>query len=211
MTTHAPRSIPSVPAPVPAGADALSPPLRRLTAMAAAAGPALMVASTVAYVANGAGISEGEAGGAIQVWAFIVYGIALVGLARTVERIAPRAAAAVTALGVAGAGGGVAYGIDAIQLAVLDGTIHDSPATPVALRIPGMLFPLALAVLGVVLARTDGGRPRWIGWALVAGAVLFPVGRIADLAPVALASDLVLAAVIVTLALPLLRPTPANF
>lgn len=183
-------------------------PVRRLTMAAAVVGPVAMLASTIAFVANGAGISEGEAAGAIQVWAAIAYGVALAGLARALARSAPRAAAAVTALGIAGACGTAAYGMDAIGQAVLDGDVYASPAVPFALRIPGLLFPLALLVLGVAVARSAAaGRARLAAWALVAGAVLFPVGRIADLAPLALVTDVALLGALPAVAVTLLsRP-----
>lgn len=190
------------------GIGAAAPPLARLTTVAAVVAPVAMLASTIAFAANGAGISEGEAPGAILVWAAVAYGVALVGLARVVEVGSPRLAAAVTALGVAGACGTAAYGLDAIQQAVLAGDVYSSPAVPFALRIPGLLFPLALLVLGVAMARTaTGGRDRLAAWALVAGAVLFPVGRIADLAPVALVTDAVLLGALPAAAAALLRPS----
>ncbi len=185
----------------------VTPPWHRLTAVAAVVGPLAMLASTIAFVANGAGISEGEAGGAIQVWAAVAYGIALPGLARAVDRRSARTAAAITALGVAGACGTAAYGLDAIQQAVLAGDVYSSPAVPFALRIPGLLFPLALLVLGVAVTRTaTGRRGRLAAWALVAGAVLFPVGRIADLAPVALVTDVMLLGALPAMAAALLGP-----
>lgn len=194
-----------------AGATAAQP-SGRLTAVAAVVGPVVMLASTIAFAANGAGMSEGEAPGAILVWSAIAYGVALVGLARSLDRSSARLAAAVTALGVAGACGTAAYGLDAIQQAVLAGDVYSSPAVPIALRIPGLLFPLALLVLGVAVARSTGsaGRDRLAAWALVAGAVLFPVGRIADLAPVALATDVLLLAALPAVAATLRRPAGAR-
>lgn len=210
MATTQAQPVTALPAPTPAGATA-APPSGRLTAAAAVVGPLVMLASTIAFVANGAGMSEGEAPGAILVWAAIAYGVALVGLARAVEPRSPRLAAAVTALGVAGVCGTAAYGLDAIQQAVLGGDVYSSPAVPVALRIPGLLFPLALLVLGVAAARSvAGGRDRVAAWALVAGAVLFPVGRIADLAPVALATDVLLVAALPAVAATLTRLTGAR-
>ncbi len=204
MTTIPANPVTTLPAsatPAPTGA------LSRLTAAATVAGPIAMLASTIAYLANGAGISEGEAAGAIQVWAAIAYGVALVGLARALDHCSPRLAAAVTALGVAGACGTAAYGLDAIQQAVLAGDVYDSPAVPFALRIPGLLFPLALLVLGLAVARSAAdGRGRLAGWAVMVGAILFPVGRIADLGPLALVTDVVLLGALPAVAATFRRP-----
>lgn len=193
------------------GAPAATAALSRLTTVAAVVAPLAMLASTIAFAANGAGMSEGEAPGAVLVWAAIGYGIALVGLARALDHRSARAAAAVTVLGVAGACGTAAYGLDAIQQAVLAGDIYSSPAVPFALRIPGLLFPLALLVLGVAVARTaTGGRDRVAGWALVAGAVLFPIGRIADLAAGAVVADVVLLGALPAVAATLRHPAGAR-
>lgn len=201
--TELPRPLP----PTGTAASSSTGPIPGLTTVAAVAGPVIMLASTIAFVANGTGISEGEAGGALEVWAFVAYGIALVGLARALDGAAPRLAAAVTALAVAGTAGGAAYGLDAIQQAVLDGDVYSSPATPFALRIPGLLFPLALLVLGAAVVRSvAAGRGRLAGWAVVASAVLFPVGRIADLAPVAVATDVLLIGALPAVAATFRRP-----
>lgn len=62
----------------------------RMTGLAVIVAPLLLLASTLAYVANGEGLSEGEVAGAIQIWAFITFGVAVVGLARALEAFAPR-------------------------------------------------------------------------------------------------------------------------
>lgn len=136
MTTT-PTALPRPLAPTGTAAPSSTGPQARCTAVAAVVGPLVMLASTIAFAANGAGMSEGEAPGAILVWAAIAYGVALAGLARAVEPGSPRLAAAMTALGVAGACGTAAYGLDAIQQAVLAGDVYSSPAIPIALRIPG--------------------------------------------------------------------------
>lgn len=160
----------------------------RTTGLAVIVAPLLLLASTLAYVANGQGLSEGEAAGAIQIWAFIAFGVAVVGLARAVEAHAPRAGAVLSVLGIVGAAGGVAYGMDSIQVAVLDGSIAQSSVTPFALRLPGLAFPLSFAALGVLLARHHL-VPVTAGYGLAIGAVLFPVSRIPDVAALAIAAD----------------------
>lgn len=163
----------------------------RLTAATAVVAPILMLASTIAYLTEGEGMNEGELGGAIQVWAAIAYGIALVGFARMLESKAPRGALVLTVLTLVGVAGAVGYGIDSIQAAVF-GTESiqetSSAAAPLALQIPGGCFPLSLVVLGVLLART-ATVPAVLGYGLAVGAVLFPASRIPDVEALAVASD----------------------
>lgn len=165
----------------------------KVTGIAAVAGPLLLLASTAAHAATGDGLNDGELGGAIQVWAFIGLGIAIVGLARRVESPAPRAAVALTVLGIVTTAGGVAYGLDSVQAAVFTETLHetDSAAVPFALMLPGIMTPVTLITLGLVLART-GVASRPLSWLLVAGGVLFPLSRIPDVIQLALLCDLLL-------------------
>ena len=173
----------------------------RLSGAAIVAAPVLLLVSTISYITAGDGMNTGEAGGAIQVWAMIAFALAMVSLARLLERPAPRAAAALTVVGLIGAAGGVGYGIDSIQAAIFDtGSIQetDSAVAPLALQLPGVLFPLSLIGLGVMLART-GVVARWSGWALAAGGLLFPLARIPDVEALALVGDALLVMALVPL------------
>lgn len=177
----------------------------RLTGAAAVAGPILVLASTVAYVTVGGGLNEGELGGALQVWAFAALGLAILGLARTVERSVPGTAVLLSVLAVIGAAVGGGFGIDSMQAAV-NGTeplAHSSePAVVLGLLLPGLLAPISLVVLGVTLARHGNAGVR--GWLLAGGALLFPVSRIPDVAAIAIVSDLLIVASMGSIGLQLL-------
>lgn len=178
----------------------------RTTGIAAIVGPLLLLTSTVAYIAGGNGMNDGEVGGAIQVWAMIALGVAGIGLARMLESHAPRAAAVLTCLVIAGIAGGIGYGIDSIQADVhstesLQET--ESAAAPLALQVPGLLFPVSLLTLGVMLARS-GAAPKPLGVMLAIGAVMFPMSRIPDVEALAVASDAFLALALVPLGLSIL-------
>lgn len=181
---------------------------RHTTGWAALATPILLLAGTVAYIANGHGLRQGEAAGAIEVWAFIAFGVATVGLARLLEAVAPRGAGLLALAGIVGTAGGVAYGMDSIQVAVLGRGITDSLASPFALRIPGLAVPVALIGIGMLLGRHElVRRPSAI--ALVIAGVLFPMSRIPNIEPLAVASDLMLLAGMGSIGLTLLRPSGA--
>ena len=168
--------------------------MERQYATAVAAAPLVLLASTIAYVANGDGMNDGELGGVLQVWAFALFALAAVSLTRRFSETAPGAASAWLAVGLVGAAGGVAYGIDSIQAAVFGNTSiqeADTAAALVALQIPGFCFPIGLIGAGVMLAKTATAS-AWAARLLVVGAVLFPLSRIPDIEALALVGDAVL-------------------
>ena len=154
---------------------------RRLFAGAMLLGPLLLLASSVAYVAGG-GLSNDELGGALQVYAFVALTVVAIGIARAVERALPRASAVLLAFAVLGCGAGVGFGIDSIHAALPGGTgleAANSTAGTLALFVPGAIFPLSFAALGVALWRARVS-PRASGPLLVAASLLFPIANIPD-------------------------------
>jgi hypothetical protein len=166
-------------------------PQTRLYGAAAIAAPVLLLASTAAYAAGG-GLGEDQLGGTIQVYAMAAFGLALFGLSRLVEPAMPRGAAVLAVLAALGAAGGVGYGIDSLHGGVHAGAALDETALgPLALQLPGLLFPVSLIVAGVALARS-GAAPLWTGIVLALGGVLFPASRIPSVETLALVSDLLI-------------------
>jgi hypothetical protein len=141
---------------------------RRLFAAAMMLGPVLLLASSVAFAA-GDGLNKDELGGALLVYAFVALTLVTIGIARAVEPALPRASAALLAFAVLGCGAGVGFGIESIHAALPGGTSledADSAAGTLALFLPGAIFPLSFAALGVALwrarvsPRASGPRPR---------------------------------------------------
>ena len=177
---------------------------RSILDLAAAAAPLVLLASTLAHVADDDGMNVGEAAGTIQVWAFALLGIAAVVLTARLREAAPRLADAMLCLALIGVAGGAGYGIDAVQADVFGtGSLQDSDSSAVglALQLPGLLFPLSFLVTAVMLART-GTAPGWAAVTLAVGAVLFPASRIPDAVGLAVVADVVLAAGMVGIVLP---------
>lgn len=164
----------------------------KATAAAAVLGPVALLASTLAYAGQGDGMNNGEVGGAIQVWAFIALTVAVVGLARLLEASAPRAAVVITVLGLAGLAAGAGYGIDSMHAEVskAESLQEVDSLAPIALNIPGLMWPLGLIVLGVMLARA-GAVPSVLAYGVVAFGVLFPASRIPDVVGLAVVADVV--------------------
>ena len=153
----------------------------RLYAGAMIVGPVLLLASSIAYVAGG-GLSNDELGGALQVYAFVALTVVAIGIARALERDLPRASAALLAFAVLGCGAGVGFGIDSIHATLPGGTgleDADSAAAALALFLPGTIFPLSFAALGVALWRARVA-PVVSGPVLVAASLLFPIANIPD-------------------------------
>lgn len=169
------------------------PTVSRPTAASMVVAPTLLALSTVAYVL-GNGLGADSWGGAIQVYACTAFALVFVGTSRAVEPAAPRLATVLLLIGILGAAGGVGYGIQAIHLEMLpvrldaDGT---GAVGALALNLPGILFPAALATLGIAVWRL-GMAPAWAGLLTVVGAVAFPVSRIGGIGSLALAADLIL-------------------
>src|ERR671915_194932 len=153
----------------------------RLFAAAMIVGPVLLLGSSLAYVAGG-GLAQDELGGALQVYAFVALTVVAIGIARAVEQALPRASAALLAFAVLGCGAGVGFGIDSIHAGLPGGTgleDADSAAATLALFLPGAIFPLSFAALGLALWRARVS-PRASGPLLVAASLLFPIANIPD-------------------------------
>jgi hypothetical protein len=162
----------------------------RLFAGAMILGPVLLLGSSVAFAAGG-GLNEDELGGALLVYAFVAMTVVAIGIARAVEPALPRASAALLAFAVLGCGAGVGFGIDSIHAGLPGGTgleDADSAAATLALFVPGAIFPLSFAALGVALWRAHA-TPRPSGPLLVAASLLFPIANIPDSEAIAVTAN----------------------
>ena len=118
-------------------------------------------------------------------------GRSLTAVGWAVEPALPRASAALLAFAVLGCGGGVGFGIDSIHAGLPGGTgleDADSAAATLALFVPGAIFPLSFAALGVALWRARVS-PTPSGPLLVAASLLFPVANIPDSEAIAVTAN----------------------
>jgi hypothetical protein len=162
----------------------------RLFAGAMIVGPVLLLGSSVAFAAGG-GLNEDELGGALLVYAFVALTVVAIGIARAVERTLPRASAALLAFAVLGCAGGVGFGIDSIHAGLPGGAgleDADSAAAGLALFVPGAIFPLSFAALGVALWRARVS-PRASGPLLVVASLLFPIANVPDSEAIAVTAN----------------------
>lgn len=160
----------------------------RLLGAALIAAPLLLLASSLASAA-GAEATRGVLG----FYAFAVFALVVVTLTQSFAATLPRAAAALTVLGVLGAAAGVGFSIDAIHSTLPNSVelIDDGGTAGVFVaNVPGLMGPLAWIGIGIALLRS-GVQPRWCGAALVVAGLLFPVSRIGDIAALAVVDDLI--------------------
>jgi hypothetical protein len=162
-------------------------PLTRLTAGAFVAAPLLIAASSLAWVAG----SE-PTRGVLQFYGVALSVIVILTLTHALAPAFPRAAVALTLLGVLGVAAGAGFAVDNIHGALLDDAylVDDGGATgALVAQLPGPMFALAWVGIGAALLR-GGLQPRWSATLLIVAGVLFPVSRIGEIAPLALADDL---------------------
>jgi hypothetical protein len=169
-------------------------PIDRLATAAIFLAPLLIVASTIAYSLAG-GMNRGEVGGALQVYAYGVFGIAVVGLVLPIRHRLPRTAAAALGLGLITAATGASYGVDSMWAAItgMPQLVDQGNDTVgfVAMAPPAATLVLTFIILGVAYART-GLVPAPIGYLLAMVGPMFPAGRATNILPIALATDVLL-------------------
>ncbi len=168
-------------------------PIDGLTTAAIFAAPVLVLAATFAYWAAD-GMNRGQVGGAIQLYAWSVLGIAIVGLVLPLRHRFPRTAAAALGLGLVTAATGASYGVDSMWAAITampQLVDQGDPVASAAMAPPAVTLVLTFLILGVAYARS-GLVAAPVGYLLALVGPLFPAGRATNILPIALLTDLVL-------------------
>lgn len=185
---------------VSARRDGLETPTGRVMAVAAAVGPVLLAAASVAWLA---GDDYAEVRGILTFWAFPALLLAGLGLVARFGEQAPRARAVLTTtLAIAAvAGGAFATEVNMVEHFGVERLIDEqTPSAMLALGLPGLLLPVSLVATGI-LSYQLGTMPRLQAGLLVVGGAMFPLSRIPEVPGLALAADLVLLAALVPVAL----------
>jgi hypothetical protein len=160
--------------------------------IAAIVGPLFLVASSVAWL----GDDREELRGILTFWTFPFMALAVYGVAGRLQGRSPIGRAVVTALVAIGAcaGAGFATEVSMVEHFGVERLMEqDTPSAFLGLGIPGPMFPLGLVLLGLLSFR-HRTLPRPQALLLTAGGVLFPLSRIPQTAPLALAADLLILA-----------------
>jgi hypothetical protein len=173
--------------------DALPEPTRRAMTAAVVLGPVLVALGTLIGIA-GEGVFQDPWQGGVNIIAGGVWMVGFAALGLTLAQRAPRLGTVLLVLGmvclVTSAGWGVDYMVGHVHGVRLDPS--QTPAV-ILLMFPGILFPPTLAATALGLWRT-GAVPAAAGLTLAAGAVFFPIGRVPEIAALAVLSDLLLIA-----------------
>jgi len=158
---------------------------QRLLTSSLLVAPVCFLAADTTYAARG---WEDATAGVLHVLASIVYALVFLRVAAWL-RPASRLRAAIVAVGLVGMAGSVAYGFDTIHMSLGDAQLVDQPGAANLIKPLGLFFPLALALVAVALVRLGA---HWQGGLVLLAALGWPVGHIANLAPLCVAVNVVL-------------------
>ena len=127
-------------------------------------------------------------GGVLHVLGAIAYGFVVLRVASWLPRES-RLAAWILFTGLIGLVGNAAYGFEAIHMSLGDTQLVDQPGAANLIKPLGLFFPLGFALMALALIRLGS---RWQGLLVLAGALVWPVGHIANIAPLAVAVNVAL-------------------
>ena len=155
------------------------------------AAPIVLLSSTIFFYLGG-NMDSDDVGGVLQILAFFFFIFAVLGLTELLGSTNPREAITLRVLLVFGSVYGAINGLSSVLADKANGGISSLPNGLAQLLVfPGILFPLSLAVIGLVLWR-KGLVAAPVGIALSLGGLLFPVGRIPDIVILYFVADVLL-------------------
>ncbi|MFN0090070.1 MAG: hypothetical protein ACKVWR_07370 [Acidimicrobiales bacterium] len=194
MTTTA---IPTAAAGPGADATAATPTERLLTASLAVA-PLLYLAADATYAARG---WDDATAGVLHVLGAIAYGFVVLRIAAWLPARS-RLAAAILLCGLIGLAGNVAYGFDTIHTSYGDVQLVDRSGAANLIKPLGLFFPISFVLIAAALAAL---RHRANAALVLAAMVAWPVAHIGNIAPLAVACNVLL---VVALGSLVRRPDP---
>jgi hypothetical protein len=151
---------------------------RLLTASLVVA-PALYLVADVLYAARG--WESDPAGAVFHVLGALAYTLVVVRVATwTTDGLA----AALLVVGAVGVAGNVAYGFDAIHVALGDVPLVDQGGAATLIKPLGLAFPLTLLVCAIAVRKL---APPWVVALIGLAGLAFPVANIGNIAPLGVA------------------------
>jgi hypothetical protein len=150
--------------------------------------PLVYLAADSTYAARG---WDDAGAGVLHVLGAIAYGFVVVRVATWLPRDS-RLSAAVLSAGLIGMAGNVAYGFDTIHMSLGDVQLVHQPGAANLIKPLGLFFPLSLALIAWALHRLGH---RWQAVLCLVAALAWPVGHIADIAPIAVGVNVALVVV----------------
>jgi hypothetical protein len=141
--------------------------------------PALYLVADVLYAARG--WESDPVGAVFHVLGALAFTLVVVRVATwTTDGLA----ATLLVVGAVGVAGNVAYGFDAIHVALGDVSLVDRVGAATLIKPLGLAFPLTLLLCAVALRKL---APVWVVASIGVAGLAFPVANIADIAPLGVA------------------------
>lgn len=162
-------------------ADPGSPADRLLTASLVVA-PVLYLVSSILYALRG--WESDAAGGVFHVLGALAYTLVLIRVATWTSGTFTAALLVVGSIGIAG---NVAYGFDAIHVALGDVSLVDRDGVAVLIKPLGLGFPLMLLMCAIALR---GAAPRWTVTLIALSALAFPIANIGNIPTLGVADSI---------------------
>lgn len=170
-------------------------PTDRLLTAALAVAPLVYLAADTTYAVQG---WTDPTAGVLHVLGASAYGLAILGVASWCP---PQWSlrALLVLMAVLGTAGNVAYGFDTIHASYGDTALVDRSGAAALIKPLGLCFPLALLLVAAALGRLRYG---WQAVTVLVAAVAWPVAHIGNLGVVAIATNVLLALALGSLAWP---------
>jgi hypothetical protein len=168
---------------------------------------ALLVAPLISLAADSTYAARGwddATAGVLHVLGAISYGFVVLRIATWLPATS-RLAAAITVTGLIGLAGNVAYGFETIHQSLGDIELVDRTGAANIIKPIGLFFPLSFALIALALYRLR--LPRQALLVLIA-IIVWPIAHIANVAPVAVAVNVILVVAFGSLTLPQATHTP---
>lgn len=147
--------------------------------------PVLYLIADSTYAARG---WTDSTAGILHVLGAISYGFVVLRAAAWLgER--PRLGVAILVTGLIGMAGNVAYGFDTIHMSLGDTALVHQPGAANLIKPLGLFFPLSFALIAIAVFLLGS---RWQGIVLVVAALAWPVAHIGNIAPLAVAVNVLL-------------------
>ncbi|MBX3000606.1 MAG: hypothetical protein KF893_18950 [Caldilineaceae bacterium] len=180
---------------------------QRIWGVSLIAAPLLLALATLFWQDGRLGIT----GGTLQVYAYLFWIPAFMGLFYPLRQKMPRYATLGLLIAIYSCLAGNNFGMDGIYeqaypvIASDDSRQAMGLSSLLVLFVPGALFPLSLLTVAIMLWRTRS-VPVWVALLLAVGAIAFPISRIPRIELIAMISDIALIIPLIWLGWQYLRP-----
>ena len=177
----------------PTKASRATTPTERVLTASLVFAPVLYLIADSTYAARG---WTDSTAGILHVLGAIAYGFVVLRITTWLTG-RPRLSVAILITGLLGMAGNVAYGFDTIHMSLGDTALVHQPGAANLIKPLGLFFPLSFVLIAVAVFLL--GR-RWQGVVVLVAALAWPIAHIGNIAPLAVAVNVVLVVALGSLA-----------